>query len=73
MGQDLPPMPATKGTAPTFVVWAVKDPTSANLDRIQVIKGWSKNGRKCSLRHVVTSTHARMMLRWNAACLEAAE
>ena len=29
MGADLPPMPAGgKGTAPTFVVWAVKDPTS---------------------------------------------
>ena len=42
MGADLPPM---KGTAPTFVVWAVKDPTSGNLDRIQVIKGWTKNGQ----------------------------
>jgi len=42
MGQDLLPM---KGVAPTFVLWAVKDPTSANLDRIQIIKGWSKNGQ----------------------------
>jgi hypothetical protein len=42
MGADLSPM---KGTAPTFVVWAVKDPTSANLDRIQIIKGWTKNGQ----------------------------
>ena len=42
MGADLPP---AKGTAPTFVVWAVKDPTSGNLDRIQVIKGWTKNGQ----------------------------
>jgi hypothetical protein len=46
MGADLPPMPAGgKGTAPSFVVWAVKDPTSANLDRIQVVKGWTQNGQ----------------------------
>ena len=42
MGADLPPL---KGTAPSFVVWAVKDPTSGNLDRIQVIKGWTRNGQ----------------------------
>ncbi len=42
MGGDLPPM---KSKAPTFVVWAVKDPTSGNLDRIQVIKGWTKEGQ----------------------------
>lgn len=30
--------------APTFAVWAVKDAESANLDRIQIVKGWSENG-----------------------------
>jgi hypothetical protein len=46
MGADLPPMASGgKGTAPTFVIWAVKDPTSANLDRIQVVKGWTQNGQ----------------------------
>ena len=42
MGGDLPPM---KSKAPTFVVWAVKDPTSGNLDRIEIVKGWTRNGQ----------------------------
>jgi len=42
MGGDLPP---AKAKAPSFVVWAVKDPTSGNLDRVQVVKGWSKHGQ----------------------------
>jgi hypothetical protein len=42
MGGDLPPM---KSKAPTFMVWALKDPTSGNLDRIQIIKGWTKSGQ----------------------------
>ena len=42
MGSDLP---AAKGKAPSFIVWAVKDPDDANLDRIQIIKGWTKHGQ----------------------------
>jgi hypothetical protein len=43
MGGDLQHAPA--GKSPTFLVAALKDPIGANLDRIQVIKGWlDKNG-----------------------------
>jgi hypothetical protein len=43
MGQDLP---KKAGNAPTFAVWAQKDPESGNLDRVQIVKGWTdpKNG-----------------------------
>ena len=38
MGGDLANAPA--GKAPTFLVAALKDPFSGNLDRYQIIKGW---------------------------------
>jgi hypothetical protein len=38
MGGDLREAPA--GKVPTFLVAALKDPIGANLDRIQIIKGW---------------------------------
>src|SRR6185503_5423811 len=38
MGGDLSDAPA--GRSPTFLVAALKDPIGANLDRLQVIKGW---------------------------------
>jgi hypothetical protein len=38
MGGDLP---EKAGKAPTFAVWAMKDPESGNLDRVQIVKGWA--------------------------------
>jgi hypothetical protein len=38
MGGDLPA--AKAGKAPSFMVFALRDPIGGNLDRIQIIKGW---------------------------------
>ena len=43
MGGDLPSRPAS-ADAPSFVFEAAKDPTSGNLDRIQVVKVWLEGG-----------------------------
>jgi hypothetical protein len=39
MGGDLSKKPENAGS-PTFMVFALRDPIGANLDRIQIIKGW---------------------------------
>jgi len=39
MGGDL--RKRRKGKAPTFMVYALRDPIGANLDRIQIVKGWT--------------------------------
>ncbi len=38
MGGDLTNAPS--GKAPSFIIRALRDPDNANLDRVQVIKGW---------------------------------
>jgi len=44
MGGDLTDAP--KGKSPTFMAYAVRDPIGANLDRVQIIKGWlDKDGK----------------------------
>lgn len=45
MGGDLKTKPA-KAKAPSFMVYALRDPQGGNLDRIQMVKGWlDKNGK----------------------------
>jgi hypothetical protein len=38
MGGDLPPRQGAR--APSFLVYALRDPIGGNLDRIQIVKGW---------------------------------
>ena len=45
MGGELSKKPE-KATAPAFMVFALRDPVGANLDRIQIIKGWLDNKGK---------------------------
>ncbi len=42
MGGDLRSAPP--GKSPSFLVAALKDPIGANLDRVQIIKGWMDSG-----------------------------
>ncbi|MFC1664375.1 DUF3604 domain-containing protein, partial [Pseudomonadota bacterium] len=45
MGADLPPR-SKDAKAPNFMVYALRDPVGANLDRIQIVKGWLDNKGK---------------------------
>jgi hypothetical protein len=40
MGGELAPTQ----TSPVFAAWALRDPESTALDRLQIVKGWSENG-----------------------------
>jgi hypothetical protein len=59
MGGDLRSAPA--GKAPTFLVAALKDPMSGNLDRIQIVKGWidAKGARQEKIYDVAWSDNRK--------------
>ena len=61
MGGDLKAAPA--GKAPTFLIRALRDVDGANLDRIQIVKGWlGKDGQDAGeslRRRVVGQTASR--------------
>lgn len=37
-------LPGSDSAYPSFLVWATRDPLSAPLDRVQIVKGWTENG-----------------------------
>jgi len=58
MGGDLTQAP--QGKTPTFIAAALKDPIGANLDRIQIIKGWvDKSGKLQERIHDVAVSGGR--------------
>ena len=48
MGGDLPAR--QQAEAPTFIVQALKDPFGANLDRVQIVKGWLQDNGETAER-----------------------
>ncbi len=54
---------AQAGSAPNFLIRAVKDPIDANLDRVQVVKGWlDSNGQtQEKVFNVLASDHRKIV------------
>ena len=46
MGGDLPPRAAEDPRSPGFLILALKDQQGANLERLQIVKGWVDSGGK---------------------------
>jgi hypothetical protein len=44
MGGDLARSDLADNAVPAFFVWAMQDPETAPLQRLQIIKGWIENG-----------------------------
>ena len=57
MGGDLPA--TATGRAPTLLVAATKEADGANLDRIQIVKGWIENGKQMERIYNVALSNGR--------------
>ncbi|MFN9494171.1 MAG: DUF3604 domain-containing protein, partial [Sphingobacteriales bacterium] len=60
MGSDLK---TAENKSPKFLVWASKDPNGANLDRIQIIKGWMEKGQIKEMIYTVAVSSGRAIKR----------
>lgn len=58
MGGDLAAAP--EGRAPVFLVHAMKEADGANLDRIQIVKGWVEDGEQHEAVHDVALSDDRV-------------
>ncbi|MBJ18112.1 MAG: DUF3604 domain-containing protein [bacterium] len=67
MGGELPAMPAQnrKGSEPSFLVSALRDPEGAHLDRVQIVKLWvdAKDGKVRERIHDVAVSDGRRIER----------
>ena len=68
MGGDLSSAP--KGKVPKFLIKALKDPDWANLDRIQVIKGWTSKDGKAHERVYDVAVSSGRVIGSNGRCKE---
>jgi hypothetical protein len=68
MGGDLKPAP--QGGVPTFLVQALRDPDGANLDRIQIVKGWIGKGGKTRERIYDVAVSGNRIIGADGRCRE---
>jgi hypothetical protein len=69
MGGDMRKAP--RGKSPTFLVAAMKDPYSGNLDRIQIIKGWMRADGTTGERIYDVAVSDRRPIGANGRCAQA--
>ncbi len=69
MGGDLA-QPAKGQKAPTFMVYCLRDPVGANLDRMQIIKGWLDSAGKLHERVYDIAVSGDRKIDGNGRCKE---